>query len=83
MLDLIREAWVLASLEYSKPLVRSAHLLAAALGDRMLSLRGQGFVAGTRRGFVVERMFTELKDLLPRVATEENEQEAAAVASRR
>lgn len=37
--DLMREAWVLASLEYQASRVRSGHLLAAALTDRTLSVR--------------------------------------------
>ncbi|HTK76057.1 MAG TPA: Clp protease N-terminal domain-containing protein, partial [Gemmataceae bacterium] len=34
ILDLIREAWVLASLDYGAGAVRSAHVLAALLSDR-------------------------------------------------
>ena len=80
ILDLIREAWVLASLEYGSPLVRSSHLLAAALTDRMLSLRVKQ--SSPELGKLPEDRFVrELKELLPRVSTEENEQEAAAVAA--
>jgi type VI secretion system protein VasG len=37
VVDLIREAWVIASVEYGSPLVRSGHLLAALLSDEMLA----------------------------------------------
>src|SRR5438552_17175564 len=37
--DLMREAWVLASLDYASPRIRSGHLLAALLTDRMMSGR--------------------------------------------
>src|SRR5207248_4019507 len=37
--DLMREAWVLASLEYQSTRIRSGYLLAAALTDRNLSAR--------------------------------------------
>jgi type VI secretion system protein VasG len=37
ILDLIRESWTLASLEYGAYKIRSGHLLAALLGERMLS----------------------------------------------
>jgi type VI secretion system protein VasG len=37
ILDLMREAWVLTSLEYAAYRVRSGHLLAALLADRTLS----------------------------------------------
>jgi type VI secretion system protein VasG len=39
VVDLMREAWVLASLKYSSPMVRSGHILATALGSRSLSGR--------------------------------------------
>jgi len=38
ILDLVREAWVLASLEYGSPRVRSAHLLLALLTARGLQM---------------------------------------------
>jgi len=41
ILDLMREAWVLTSLEYHAGRVRSGYLLAALLGDRHLSARLQ------------------------------------------
>jgi type VI secretion system protein VasG len=39
LLDLMREAWVLASLEYQASRIRSGYLLAALLADRTLSAR--------------------------------------------
>src|SRR6266404_831411 len=39
IVDLAREAWSLASLEYGAPRVRSAHLLLTLLTDRSLSLQ--------------------------------------------
>src|SRR5438034_9818754 len=39
IMDLIREAWVLASLEYGASRVRSGFLLAALLNDRSLAVR--------------------------------------------
>src|ERR1700730_2310901 len=39
IMDLMREAWVLASLEYQSNRIRSGHLLAALLADRTLSAR--------------------------------------------
>ena len=39
VIDLMREAWVLASLKYSSSAVRSGHVLAAMLADRNLSGR--------------------------------------------
>jgi type VI secretion system protein VasG len=40
--DLMREAWVLASLEFGSPRIRSGHLLTALLSDRSLSARLRG-----------------------------------------
>ncbi|HWG47024.1 MAG TPA: type VI secretion system ATPase TssH [Gemmataceae bacterium] len=39
LLDLMREGWVVASLEYNAARVRSGHLLAALLSDRALATR--------------------------------------------
>ena len=80
ILDLIREAWTLASLEYGAFRIRSAHLLAAALGERMLSMRIKASSPELGR-LPEDRLVKELKEILPRVTTEENEQEAAAAAT--
>ncbi|HJZ58165.1 MAG TPA: type VI secretion system ATPase TssH [Gemmataceae bacterium] len=80
ILDLIREAWTLASLEYGAHKIRSAHLLAAALGERMLSMRVK--TSSPELGKLPEeRLVKDLKELLPRVNTEENAEEAAAAAT--
>src|SRR5262245_57407667 len=39
LVDWMREAWNLASLEYNWPVIRSGHLLVALLGDRTLGPR--------------------------------------------
>ena len=41
ILDLMREAWVLTSLEYQGGRIRSGYLLAALMGDRNLAARLQ------------------------------------------
>ncbi len=80
ILDLIRESWVLASLEYGSQRVRSGYLLAAALSERMISMRVKGSSPELAR-IPEERLLKDLKDLLPRINSEENEQEAAAAAT--
>jgi len=77
ILDAVREAWVLASLEYGASRVRSAYILAALLTDRSLSARTTTAVPELAK-IGGERLQRELKDLLPRIASEENEQEAAS-----
>src|SRR5262245_17970544 len=79
ILDATREAWVFGSLEQGGHKVRSAHLLAAILADRML---GERVKASSRElgRLSVEKLQAEMADLLPRVASEENDQEAAAAA---
>ncbi len=79
-LDLTREAWVFGSLECGAPLVRSAHLLVAALSDRVLALRVKG--SSPELGKLSEdKLFKEMKELLPRVNSEENQYEAEAAAT--
>ncbi len=79
ILDAVQVAWVFASLEQGAHKVRSAYLLYAVLSDP--KLRG-GVVAGSPElGRVsVEKLRADLADLLPRVASEENDQEASAAA---
>ncbi|MCE9562683.1 MAG: type VI secretion system ATPase TssH [Planctomycetes bacterium] len=79
ILDTVREAWVLASLEYGASRVRTAHLLAALLTDRSLSARTTTAIPELAK-IGGERLQRELKDLLPRFNSEENEQEAASAA---
>jgi type VI secretion system protein VasG len=79
LLDLIREAWVFGSLECGANRIRTGYLLAAALTDRMLSQRIKG--SSPELGKIPEdRLVKELKELLPRIRSEENDQEAAAAA---
>jgi type VI secretion system protein VasG len=80
ILDLIREAWTLASLEYGAQKIRSAYLLAAALSERMISMRVKGSSPELGR-IPEERLIKDLKELLPRVNTAENEEEAMAAAA--
>jgi len=79
ILDLVREAWVYASLECGSPIVRSGHLLAAALTDRMISMRVKS--SSPELGRIPEdKIYKDLKELLPRLSSEENEQESAVQA---
>mgnify|MGYP003339208067 CR=1 FL=1 len=80
ILDLVREAWVYASLECGSPIVRSGHLLAAALTDRTLSIRVKGSSPELAR-IPEDKIYKELKDLLPRITSDENDQEASAAAT--
>jgi type VI secretion system protein VasG len=80
VLDLSREAWVLASLEYAAPKIRSGYLLTAALTDRMLSMRLKTSSAELGK-LPEERLFKEVRELLAKSKTDESEQEAAARAS--
>jgi type VI secretion system protein VasG len=79
VLDAIREAWVFGSLEQGAYKVRSGHLLAAILAD---SVMGNGLKnSSPELGRIsVEKLQADMRDLLPRVASDENEQEAAAAA---
>jgi type VI secretion system protein VasG len=79
VLDAIREAWVFGSLEQGSHKVRSGHLLAGVLAD---SVMGRGLTnSSPELGRIsVEKLQADLRDLLPRVASEENDQEAAAAA---
>jgi type VI secretion system protein VasG len=79
ILDAIRESWVLGSLDQGAHRVRSGHLLAAVLADRMLGERLKSSSRELGR-ISVEKLQEDMKDLLPRVASEENDQEAAAAA---
>jgi type VI secretion system protein VasG len=77
ILDAIREGWVFGSLEQGSFRVRSGHLLAALLADRTLSVRVKS--SSPELGKVsVEKLQADMRDLLGRVQSEENEQEAAA-----
>jgi len=79
ILDAIREAWVLASLEYGAYTVRSAYLLTAILNDRTLGMRLRA-AAPELNKLNAEQLQKELGTLLAHAKTEETEQETAAAA---
>ena len=79
ILDAIREAWVLASLEYASTRVRSGHLLAAILNDRALGMRIRA-AAPELAKLNAEQLQKDLGSLLAHSNSDENEQEAAAAA---
>src|SRR5262245_19939862 len=79
ILDAIREAWVLASLEYGAYTVRSGHLLTAILNDRTLGMRLRA-AAPELNKLNAEQLQKELGTLLAHAKTEETEQETAAAA---
>jgi type VI secretion system protein VasG len=68
--DLTQQAWVLASLGYGAPAVRSSHLLAALLNDRVLGLRIRSTVPELAK-ISPERIQNELVHLLGAISSEE------------
>ena len=80
LFDLIREAWVLASLEYGSPQIRSAHLMVAALTERTLALHLKSSSLELAR-IPADRLLNDLKGILEQASTEENTHEAAASAA--
>jgi type VI secretion system protein VasG len=81
ILDLIREGWVLGSLEQGAYNVRSGHLLSALLSDRMLSIRAKSSCAELAK-ISPEKLANDLAGLLNKVQSDENAEElnAAAIA---
>jgi type VI secretion system protein VasG len=80
ILDAIREGWVLASLEYNAPKVRSGHLLTAILNDRSMGQRIRAASAELAK-LNAEKVQQELGALLAAARSDESEQEAAATAA--
>jgi type VI secretion system protein VasG len=80
ILDAIREGWTLGSLEYCASSVRSGHLLLAMLTDRTLSVRLRGS-SPSLASLPLDKLAQEIGDLLPRVATEENQVEVSSAPS--
>jgi type VI secretion system protein VasG len=80
LFDLVREAWVLASLEYGAPQVRSGHLLVAALTERTLAMHLKSSSMELAR-IPADRLLAELRTILEKSDSEENAQEASAVAT--
>ena len=74
LLDAIREAWVISSLELASGRVRSGSLLAALLTDRMLAMRIKTSSPELGR-LNAEKLQTELRDLLAATSSEENTQD--------
>ena len=71
ILEAIREGWMFGSLEHGAHKVRSAYLLAAILSDPVL--RERAVKSAPELGNLkVDQLQREMKDLLPRVASEEN-----------
>ena len=69
--DLVRESWVLASLGLGSPAVRSGHLLASLVSDRMLGPRITTTVPELRK-ISAEKLSDDLANVLAAIASEEN-----------
>jgi type VI secretion system protein VasG len=77
VLDLMREAWVLASLEYASTRLRSGYLLAAALTERSLSARVRSSSQELNK-ISGEQLHKEVKELIARSEEEKGESDATA-----
>jgi type VI secretion system protein VasG len=77
LLDAVREAWVLSSLELGAGRVRSAAILTALLTDRLLSMRIK--TSSPELGKLnAEKLQQELGELLSKTTSDENSQDVAA-----
>ena len=76
VVDLMRRAWLAASIEFSAHAVRSGHLLYALLGDNSPGALGQGSSATTQK-ISVETLGRELPDIT--AASCETREEPAGV----
>jgi type VI secretion system protein VasG len=74
ILDAIREAWVLSSLEFGAGRVRSGYLLTALLVDRNLARRMQSSSPELAK-LNAERLQKEVRDYLAATPTDENSQD--------
>jgi type VI secretion system protein VasG len=70
ILDLIREAWVIGSIETGAGAVRSGHMLAALLNDRNLRMRIIT-TSNVLAKLPAEQLEKDLKDLLPKINSDE------------
>lgn len=70
ILDLIREAWVIASIECNAGQVRSGHMLVAILNDRNLRMR-IGLTSNVLANLPAEQLQKDLSDLLPKLNSDE------------
>src|SRR5207244_1404373 len=77
ILDLIREAWVIASLESGAANIRSGALLTALLNDRTLGMRIRASSQELGK-LPAEKLQKEIGELLARATTEENAEAAVA-----
>jgi type VI secretion system protein VasG len=75
VLDAIREAWVLTSLEYGAYRVRSGYLLSALLNDRVLGLRLRASVPEFAK-IPAEKLAQDVKTLLQTAVSKESEEES-------
>jgi type VI secretion system protein VasG len=79
ILDCMREAWSLTSLEFAAPKIRSGHLLVAMLNDRNLSRRLQTASAELAK-LNGEQLQKEIRKVCEASSEEEQEREAAVAA---
>lgn len=80
MLDAIREAWVIASLELKAGRVRTGTILTALLTDRLLSMRIK--TSSPELGKLnTEKLQKELAELLAATASDENDQDVPVAGS--
>jgi type VI secretion system protein VasG len=77
VLDLIREAWVFASLEYGAQSIRSGYLLSALLNDRTLGLRMRASVPELAR-IPADKLQKEVHTLLQNAVMSEESQDLAS-----
>lgn len=71
ILDLIKEAWTLASLSYNSANIRSGYLLTALLNDRNLSRRVQ-YSSAELSKLNAEQLQKEVRDVLEKSSSDEN-----------
>ncbi len=79
-LDLSREAWLYGSIECGARLVRSGHLLAAAVSERMLAMRVKASSPELAK-LPEDTLYKELAELLRHSRSAENAHEVAAAAT--
>jgi type VI secretion system protein VasG len=77
VLDLMREAWVLTSLEYGSTRLRSGYLLAAALTERALSARVRASSQELNK-ISGEQLHKDVKELVARSEEEKGEPDATS-----
>ena len=78
IVDLIREAWVIASVDFGAPQVRSGHLLCALLTDEMLA-RVAHEASGELQKISIDALYRDLASVV--AYTDETGQAAVAEAT--